>query len=122
MLHPDDALAAVEAALEQRARGAYNVVPTTPITLVTALHTASKIPVPVPHPMAYPAADLLWAAGLSDAPGGFIDYARYLFVADGEKARRELGFVPRHSSRDALVAYLRYRHSSPQLWEAEATA
>jgi UDP-glucose 4-epimerase len=122
MLHPDDALAALEAALERRARGAYNVVPTAPMTLVTALHTASKIPVPVPHPLAYPAADLLWAAGLSDAPGGFIDYARYLFVADGEKARRDLGFTPRHSSRDALIAYLRYRHTAPQLWEAEATA
>jgi hypothetical protein len=31
-------------------------------------------------------------------------------VADGEKARRELGFAARHSSRDALVSYLRYRH------------
>jgi len=122
MLHPDDALEAAEAALARRAHGAYNVVPTRPITLVTALHTASKVPVPVPHPLAYPAVDLLWAAGLAEAPGGFIDYARYLFVADGEKARRELGFTPRHSSRDALVAYLRYRHAAPQLWEAKATA
>lgn len=122
MLHPDDALDAVDAALERRARGPYNVVPTRPITLLTALHTAAKVPVSVPHPLAYPAADLLWAAGLADAPGGFIDYARYLFVADGEKAERELGFRPRHSSRDALVAYLRYRHADPQLWETEATA
>jgi UDP-glucose 4-epimerase len=110
MLHPDDALAALDAALARQARGAYNVVPTAPITLVTALHTASKIPVPVPHPLAYPAADVLWAAGLSDAPGGFIDYARYLFVADGEKTRREQA-TPRRSGRDALVAYLRYRHT-----------
>ena len=42
-----------------------------------------------------PAADLLWAAGLGEAPGGFVDYVRYLFVADGEKARRELGFAAR---------------------------
>jgi UDP-glucose 4-epimerase len=122
MLHPDDALAAVEAALDRRAAGAFNVVPTRPITLLTALHTASKVPLPVPHPLAYPAADLLWAAGLSDAPGGFIDYARYLFVADGARAQRELGFTARHSSRDALVAYLRYRHAAPQLWAEEATA
>ncbi len=122
MLHPDDALEAMEAALARRAKGAYNVVPSRPITLLTALHTASKVPVPVPHPLAYPAVDLLWAAGLADAPGGFVDYARYLFVADGEKAQRELGFTARHSSRDALIAYLRYRHAAPQLWKAEATA
>ena len=64
----------------------------------------------VPHPAAYVAADLLWAAGLADAPGGFVDYVRYPFLGDGEKARRELGFTARHSSRDALLAYLRYRH------------
>jgi nucleoside-diphosphate-sugar epimerase len=31
-------------------------------------------------------------------------------VADGEKARRELGFVPRFSSRDALTSFLEYRY------------
>jgi len=47
---------------------------------------------------------------VGEAPGGFIDYARFLFVADGEKARRQLGFSARHSSRDALMAYLEYRY------------
>ena len=55
-------------------------------------------------------------------PGGFVDYVRYPFVADGEKARRELGFTPRHSSRDALDAYLRYRHPRARAAAAEATA
>lgn len=121
MLHPDDAVAAMEAALARGPRGAFNVVPSRPMTLITSLHTAAKIPLPVPHPLAYPAVDLLWAAGLAEAPGGFVDYARYLCVADGDKARRELGFIARHSSRDALVAYLRDRHVEPQLWEAAAT-
>jgi len=122
MLHPDDALSAFELALAKAKGGAFNVVPTRPITLGTALHTAAKVPLPVPHPAAYPLVDLLWAAGLADAPGGFVDYARYLFVADGEKARRELGFTARHSSRDALISYLHYRHAAPQLWPARAPA
>jgi UDP-glucose 4-epimerase len=122
VLHPDDALEGMDLALTRGLAGAFNIVPSRPITLVTALHTAAKIPVPFPHPLAYPAVELLWAAGLSEAPGGFVDYARYLFVADGEKARTQLGYTPRHSSRDALVAYLRYRHAAPQLWEAAATA
>ena len=122
MLHPEDALTALAAALEKAPRGAFNVVPKRPITLGTALHTAAKVPLPVPHPLAYPLVDLLWAAGLADAPGAFVDYARYLFVADGEKARRELGWSARHSSRDALISYLRYRHAEPQLWPARASA
>jgi UDP-glucose 4-epimerase len=110
LLHPDDAVAAFEAALAEPRAGAFNVVPTRPIPLLSALHLAEKVPVPVPHPVAYAAADLLWVAGVGQAPAGFVDYVRFPFVADGEKARREMGFVARHSSREALVSYLRYRH------------
>jgi UDP-glucose 4-epimerase len=110
LLHPEDALAAAERALEAAPGGAFNVVPSRPIPLASAMHLAGKVPVPVPHPLAYLGADLLWASGVGEAPGGLVDYARFLFVADGEKARRELGFSARHSSRDALVAYLGYRH------------
>jgi UDP-glucose 4-epimerase len=76
----------------------------------------------VPHPLAYAGADVLWAAGLGAAPGAFVDYVRYLFVADGEKARQRLGFAARHSSRDALTAYLRYRHPHSAWRAAEATS
>lgn len=109
LLHPEDALAALEAALERAPHGAFNIVPKAPIPLLTALHLADKLPVPIPHPLAYAAADALWAAGLGPAPGAFLDYVRFLFVADGAKAERELGFVPRFRSRDALEAYLGYR-------------
>jgi len=122
MLHPDDALAAAEAAVDRSVAGAFNVVPSRPIPLLTALHLAGKIPVPVPHPVAYPAADLMWATGVGEAPGGFCDYVRFPFVADGERARRDLGFAPRYASRDALMAYLGYRHPHARLDAAEAPA
>jgi UDP-glucose 4-epimerase len=110
LLHPDDALDAALVALEGDVRGAFNVVPRAPIALQAALHLSEKVPLPVPHPLAYAACDALWAAGLTEAPAGFLDYVRYLCVADGDKAARELGFRARHSSRDALGAYLRYRY------------
>lgn len=122
LLHPDDALAAAEAALARPTAGAFNVVPRGALPLVAALHLASKVPVPVPHPLAYAASDALWAAGLAEAPGAFLDYARYPCIADGEKARRSLGFEARHSSRDALLAYLRYRHPDALAHPAEVVA
>jgi UDP-glucose 4-epimerase len=110
LLHPDDALDAFMAALEASPGGAMNVVPRASLSLLTALHLSDKIPVPVPHPLAYAGSDLLWSAGLGQAPGAFVDFVRYSFVADGEKASRELGFRARYSSRDALFAYLAYRY------------
>jgi UDP-glucose 4-epimerase len=122
LLHPDDAVTALLAAIEAAPGGAYNVVPSRPLPILTAYHLAAKVPVFVPHPIAYAGADLLWAAGLGAAPGGFIDYVRFLCVADGEKAREKLGFVPRFSSRDSVAAYLRYRHPHSAWREAEATS
>jgi UDP-glucose 4-epimerase len=110
LLHPDDALDAVDAALAAGPSGVVNVVPRDTLTLLTALHLSDKLTVPVPHLLAYSTADVWWGTGMGEAPGGFIDYVRYLFVADGEKAQRELGFEARYSSRDALTAFLAYRY------------
>jgi UDP-glucose 4-epimerase len=122
LLHPEDALDALEAALARAPDGPVNVVPRGSIPLVAALHLADKLPVPVPHPVASLASDLLWAAGLGPASGGFVDYVRYLFVADGEKAKREMGWSARHSSREALKAYLAYRHPAAAAHQAAAHA
>lgn len=110
LLHPEDALEATQRALEKGPSGVVNVVPSGALPLLTILHLADKLTVAVPHVAAYPLAEMWWAAGLGEAPGGFVDYVRFLFVADGEKARRELGFVPRFSSRDALTSFLEYRY------------
>jgi UDP-glucose 4-epimerase len=110
MLHPDDALDALLRAIEAGGGGVYNVVPRRPITLLAALHLAGKLPVAVPHPLAYAATDLLWSAGLGPAPSGFLEFVRYPLVADGEKASRELGWQARHSSKESLLAYVAYRY------------
>jgi len=110
LLHPDDALDAAMLALAHGPSQVVNVVPRTPLTLLTALHLSDKVTLPVPHPVAYPLAELWWGTGVGEAPGGFLDYARFPFVADGEKARRTLGFEPRYSSREALEAFLAYRY------------
>ncbi len=123
MLHPDDALDAAERSLEREVEGAFNVVPKAPMPLGAALHLAAKVPFPVPHPIAYMACEALWAAGLTEAPAAFLDYVRYPWVADGARAEQHLGFRARHSSRDALLAYLRYRHpEGASAGVAEATA
>jgi UDP-glucose 4-epimerase len=110
LLHPEDALDAAVRALEQGPSGVVNVVPRAAMTLLTALHLSDKLTVAVPHPAAYPLAELWWASGVGEAPGGFVDYARFPCVADGEKARAALGFAPRYSSREALESYLEYRY------------
>ncbi len=122
LLHPEDALDAIDHALARPYRGPVNVVPRSPIPLLTALLLSEKVPMPVPHPLAYTGADLLWRAGVGVAPGGFVDFARFLFVADGQRARAELDFTARYTSREALESYLGYRHPSRSAHPQEARA
>lgn len=119
LLHPDDALDAFETALAAGKPGVFNVVPLDALSLRTALHLADRVVVSVPHPLAYAAADLAWAAGVGPTPAGFVDYIRYGCVADGEKAQRELGFVARRGSRASLEEYLRYRYPSDAATKAK---
>jgi UDP-glucose 4-epimerase len=76
------------------------------VSLRGLLHLAQRLTVPVVHPLAHAAADLLWSAGLAEAPGAFVDYARFPCVADGERARREMAWEARFGSRDALFDFL----------------
>jgi UDP-glucose 4-epimerase len=110
LLHPDDAEEALMKAAFSSARGAFNVTPRGVLPLSTAIHLSGKVAAPVPHPLAYVAAEALYAAGLVEAPSGFIDYVRYPCVADGGKAKRHLDFEAKFSTRDALFSYLAYRH------------
>jgi len=114
LLHPDDAEEALMLAVFSAARGVYNITPRGVLSLATGIHLSGKVPAPVPHLAAYWAVDALYAAGLVEAPSGFIDYVRYPCVADGEKAARVLDFVPRYSSREVLDSYIAYRYPLPE--------
>lgn len=112
LLHPDDAEDALIRAVFSDARGAFNITPSASLTLSTGIHLSGKVPAPVPHLAAYLLVDALYAAGIVEAPAGFLDYVRYPCIADGGKAKRELDFLARHSSREALDSYIAYRYPS----------
>jgi len=122
LLHPDDAEEALALATYSTARGAFNITPRGVLALATLIHLSGKVPAPVPHLAAYVAVDALYAAGIVEAPSGFIDYVRYPFIADGEKAKLDLGFVAKYSSREALDSYIAYRHPAAEskVMDAEA--
>ncbi len=93
-VHEEDAVDAFERAVMHDFRGAYNIVGSGVLPLSTLLKLAGKPSIPILHIAAYPFAEALWMSQLSEAPGPYLDYLRYLWVADGDKARIEMGFEP----------------------------
>jgi UDP-glucose 4-epimerase len=80
---------------------------------VLPLHTATRLcgrrTVPLVRFAANTMVDALFEAGLAIAPSAHLDYLQYPCVADGGRAKSELGFVPRQSIRDCMTSFARTR-------------
>lgn len=122
-LHPEDATAAMVAALENPgAHGAFNIVPEGVLPLSTVLLLYGTLPVPIPHTVAYGAIEAAWLAGAGFAPGIHAHYIRYNCIATNEKARRVLGFSPSFSTFDTVLQTVRARRGRGRILNFEAIA
>ena len=108
LLGVDDAAEAVRLALADRRRHghrAYNVAGGGVLPLLAAIRLAGRTSVPTPALVAAPLLDALFQSGAAFAPGAQLDFLKYLFVTDTERASNELGFRARLSTRDAVLAF-----------------
>jgi len=105
-IHEVDATDALELALGQRTPGAFNIVGDGVLPYTTILAMMGKLPLPLPRFVAYPLSKALWATQIFESPPSFLDYLRFLCVADGAKAARELGFKPRFGIKPTILDFL----------------
>ncbi len=104
-LHEVDALAAFKRAIVVDAPGVFNIVGDGVLPLSTVIRLSGRANLPLPHPLAYPITRAAWAAQLSEAPPPFLDYLRWLCVADGARARSQLHFEPTFTTRESVLDY-----------------
>jgi UDP-glucose 4-epimerase len=104
-LHEADAIAAFKVAIFRDLPGTFNIVGDGVLPLTTVIKLAGRVALPVPHPLFPPMVGALWLAQLAEAPPDFLDYLRYICVADGEKAAAEMGFRAAYTTREALIDY-----------------
>jgi len=100
-IHEDDLVRLIATCVEKRAAGVYNAVGEGTLTSREVARMSGKRAVKLPYRAVW---SIVWALHRARAldfamPPGILDFFRNPWVASGEKARRELGFVPDHSSR-----------------------
>lgn len=120
-LHEADAVAAFKLAVDRDVPGVFNIVGDGVLPLSTALRLAGRTRVPLPRASAELAVGLLWSTRGIDIPPRFLDYLQYLCVADGDKAKKMLGFAPVHTSREALIDFANAQHLRDESLLVEAT-
>jgi UDP-glucose 4-epimerase len=105
-VHEQDAAFALVKAVDSHATGAFNIVGKGVLPYTTVLALLGRVPVPMPQIVARQLSKVLWATQLVGSPPSFLDFLLYLCVADGARARRELGFAPRLSIKRTILDFL----------------
>jgi UDP-glucose 4-epimerase len=101
-VHERDAGSALALATLADARGPFNIVGKGVLPYSTVLALLGRVAVPIPYLLARPIAKALWTTHLTRSPASLLDFLLYLCVADGDRARRELGFSIRRTLLDFL--------------------
>lgn len=104
-LHEVDAVAAFKLAIDRDHGGVYNIVGDGVLPLSTVIKLAGRLAIPLPLPVSRTLGSALWLSQLAHVPPTFVDYLRYLCVADGARARTKLGFRPAYTTREAVVDF-----------------
>jgi len=108
-VHEDDVARAALMMIEQKTHGIYNLVGKDTMSLSQILELIRGKPprLSLPAWLVYPAVDFMWQMGvLFEAPSGQLDFLRWPWWADGEKAKNEVGFEAEYTTRDSLLAFL----------------
>jgi UDP-glucose 4-epimerase len=104
-VHEIDAVFALKLALDREAPGVFNIVGDGVLPVSTIIKLVGRSALPLPYFLARRLAALLWFSGASDVPSQLLRYLRHLCIADGDKAKRELGFFPGYTTREAVLAF-----------------
>lgn len=107
-VHERDAVTALALVIRRRVAGVYNIVAPGVLPYSTVRALLGRLPVPIPHFIARPLSRALWVTQIFESPPSFLDRLRFLCVASGDRASRELGFVPKHDIRRTLADFLDY--------------
>jgi UDP-glucose 4-epimerase len=121
-VHETDAIDAFKAVLDEDRAGEFNIVGEGVLPYTTVLAMMGKLQVPLPGFVARSLSRLLWATQVGEAPPGMVDFLRFLCVADGRKAREELGWEARHDIKSTIHDFLGIEDSERAAWAAEERA
>lgn len=121
LLHEDDAANALAHAITTAAEGTFNIAAAPPLPLSRVVALAGKIPLPLPHPMAYKRYQIENSnrrrRKTIPLPPNFL---RYRLVTDTSAMEDVLGFYPAHSAEESVQAF-REQNYFRQLSPADAT-
>jgi nucleoside-diphosphate-sugar epimerase len=90
--------------MERQVPGPFNIAGEGTLTASEVAKMMGTKLIPIPSWILYPLIELLWRLHIPgiEVNRGYLDYARYTFVASPERAKKALGFYPGYSSIETI--------------------
>lgn len=104
VVHQDDVVSAIVAALRPGVRGIFNVAGPSPVPLSRVIEKTGRPHVPVPHMLAKTAVRRMWTVRATSFPAPELDHIRYVCMVDDKRAREVLGYQPAHDLGETVAA------------------
>lgn len=105
LLHEDDVLTMIEAALSPGVRGVFNLAGTEPVPLSRILSILDKPVLPVPHPLFKAFLERAWRYRLTSFPAPELDHIRFNTVLDTTRAQEVLKASPERTLYEILEPF-----------------
>jgi UDP-glucose 4-epimerase len=111
LVHEDDFVNACLCAMDKKIPGAFNIAGDGALCTSAIASLIGTTVIPLPKWTIYPLLEVLWRLHLPgiEVNRGYLDYIRYPFVASTLRAKRELGFKPKHTALETLDQTIRSR-------------
>ena len=96
VLHQDDVVSAIVAALRPTIRGIFNIAGPPPLPLSRLISLTGRQRLAIPHFLAQGIIKRLWQYRATSFPAPELDHIRYVCMVDDRRAREVLGYAPGH--------------------------
>jgi UDP-glucose 4-epimerase len=106
VIHEQDVTEAIVLALQPNVHGIINITGPGEVPLSVILRELGKPVIPIPAPLFEAMVKGLWRFHLTSFPRPELAYIRFTCMVDGSRARRLMGFRPRHSLKETIRAVL----------------
>jgi UDP-glucose 4-epimerase len=104
VLHQDDVVNAIVAALRPGGRGIFNVAGPPPLPLSRLIALTGRPRLTIPHFLAQSVIQRLWSFRATSFPAPELDHIRYVCMVDDRRARELLRYRPAHDIHETVRA------------------
>jgi len=112
-VHVDDVMQGFQKVVEGDYPGVFNFTGDGVLPLSRVIELSGSVNLPVTPGIFKGLVQFLWNVDISPAPASWADFLRYLCVADNQKFKKQVGYLPKHSTKEALLEFVRSNGNMP---------